>query len=201
MLGSRWLVVAPHPDDSELGMGGTMAAYADRVDEIKVLMLSDRGEPTWMSEACTAAGKISDKITVETLHLTVFHMDTERQTLLRSLEQYRDTFAPTCVFVPTVGDLHQDHETALREARRVFKSVSLLGYEIPVSSRQFTPQLFVPVTVEDVARKHEAVQCYSTQRDKPYCQADAITGLAKVRGVQCGRKYAEAFSVEWLVAG
>lgn len=200
----RPLIIAPHPDDGELGVGATAAKWADGGCKLTVLMLSDRGEPTWMEEALKSAKVLGKNgaITVETLHQTVFHMASERQAILRSLEAYRGRIKPDVVFAPAAGDLHQDHAVAMDEARRVFKGVTLLGYEIIRSNLGFRPTLFVPVTADQIARKVDAVACYATQRGKLYTDSHAIEGLAAVRGAQCDSptELAEAFSVEWMVA-
>ena len=38
---SRVLVLAAHPDDEVLGMGGTIAVHTDRGDEVRVVVLTD----------------------------------------------------------------------------------------------------------------------------------------------------------------
>ena len=193
------LIIAPHPDDAELGMGGTIARLADGSSEPTILMLSDRGEQSWLDEARAAARILHGSVTVETLHLTVFHMATERATLLRHLEEYRRKLKPDAVFVPAAGDTHQDHTAALEECRRAFKGLSLYGYEISRSNVLFRPTLFVPIHETYVDQKCDAVQCYAPQRDKLYCQPAAIKGLATARGAMCDSRFAEAFQTEWEV--
>lgn len=198
----RAVVIASHPDDAELGCGATMALLADRGVDVTVLMLSDRGEANWFDEAKRAAACLMPpgQIRVETCHFTVFHMASERAAILRRFELYRDLeFEPDLIFAPAANDMHQDHRTALDEARRAFKGVSLLTYEIVRSNHDFRPAVFVPVTADYVDRKIRAVNCYATQRDKLYCQRGAIEGLARVRGAMCDVPFAEAFGLEWLV--
>lgn len=195
----KLLVVCPHPDDGELGAGGTAARVAEQGCEVLMLMLSDRGESSWLAEAKDAAAELHPDITVETLHLTPFHMDTERQSLMRSLEQYRTDFEPDCVMAPAAGDEHQDHMTALNECRRVFKGCTLLGYEIIRSNKRFRPKLFSKIYFPHLKKKGEAVMKYSTQKDKYYCFFSVIRGLAMVRGAECECEFAEAFDVEWLI--
>ena len=198
--GDTVLVLAPHPDDFELGMGATAAKLSDMGVNILVLMLSDRGELTWLDEAHEAAAIIGENVTVETLHLTVFHMANERATLLRSLEQYRKAVPDLgAVFAPASGDMHQDHVTCMNEARRAFKGVTLLGYEILRSNFIFNPQLFIEVEAAHLDRKHQAIAKYHTQRGKSYCCHPVVGGLARARGSQSETIEAEAFEVEWMV--
>ncbi len=195
----RLLVVAPHPDDAELGAGGTVARLAERECEVLVLMLSDRGEKTWLEEAGAAAAELHGSVAVETLHLTPFHMGSERQSLMRSLEQHREDFRPDCVMAPASGDENQDHMTAMEECRRVFKGCTLLGYEIIRSNKRFRPRLYLKLYFPHLKRKGAAVEKYVSQKDKYYCFFSVIRALAMVRGAQCECEFAEAFDVEWLV--
>jgi N-acetylglucosamine malate deacetylase 1 len=48
------LVVGPHPDDQELGMGGTIARLASQGHQVTLLDMTD-GEPTPMGEPATRA--------------------------------------------------------------------------------------------------------------------------------------------------
>ena len=43
----RVLVVAPHPDDETLGVGGTIAKYSAQGDEVFVLMVSGHLPPIY----------------------------------------------------------------------------------------------------------------------------------------------------------
>jgi len=195
----RILVIAPHPDDCELGCGASLARHAAGGSKVLVLMLSDRGEPDWLKEATAAASCLHESIKVETLHLTPFHMANERQSLMRSMEEYRERFKPQCVLCPAEGDEHQDHLAALLECRRVFKGCTLLGYELLRSNKRFRPRMYVKVTWPHVHAKCEAVSQYSTQRDKYYCFPTVIRAQAMVHGAACEVEFAEAFDVEWMV--
>ena len=47
----RILVVAPHPDDETLGVGGTIAKFASQGDEVFVLIVSGHLPPLYSREA------------------------------------------------------------------------------------------------------------------------------------------------------
>ena len=42
---------------------------------------------------------------------------------------------------------------------------------------------------------------YGSQRDRPTFEAEYVSGLARLRGVQCQARYADAFHVSRLVLG
>ena len=53
---ARILVVGPHPDDQELGMGGTIARLAEQGHEVLLLDVTD-GEPTPHGDPVTRAAE------------------------------------------------------------------------------------------------------------------------------------------------
>ena len=71
---------------------------------------------------------------------------------------------------------------------------------MPYNNLSFNTDLFVVLDEQHVATKSKALKCYGSQAVKPYATEDFITGLARVRGVQIGVRYAEAYEViRWIV--
>ena len=66
------------------------------------------------------------------------------------------------------GDLHQDHRVVAEETRRAFMKTktSILAYEVPGNCPGFTPQVFIPVTEEELQLKVEMLHMYESQVDR-----------------------------------
>jgi LmbE family N-acetylglucosaminyl deacetylase len=104
------------------------------------------------------------------------------------------------VFIPSTDDTHQDHQVVSHEGFRAFKRTTLVGYELPWNNLTFKASFFVRLSPEDVGRKVEAIHAYRSQADHLYTTEDFLRGLARVRGVQIGAGYAEAFEVlRWII--
>ena len=208
---TRILILAPHPDDAELGCGGTIARLADEGRGVMVATLTDRdGNCPLMGDIASesenaleqlvgAARMKSGQCVLIHLAFPLFEMRTVRQHVLSTFERLRRELKPDAVFAPALGDLHQDHQVCMDEAARAFKGVTLLGYHILRSNPDFAPSVYVGITEDQLARKAAAVACYSTQRDKAYCQPPVLRAQAAFCGAQCGLPLAEAFSVRWAV--
>jgi LmbE family N-acetylglucosaminyl deacetylase len=127
----------------------------------------------------------------------------QRQEILDRLIRERELFKPEVVFCPSSFDRHQDHEVIRAETWRAFRShASILGYELPWSCQSFDAQMLVPVDRPAIAKKATAMLKYKSQRGRSYTGAAAILALARVRGVQAGVEYAEAFEViRWIDSG
>ena len=85
------------------------------------------------------------------------------------------------------------------EGLRAFKRSTVLSYELPWNNMSFNHQCYVELQEDDIRRKVAAIDKYKSQAAKDYMSKDNVYALAKVRGVQVGRQYAECFEVTRLV--
>ena len=204
------LVLAPHTDDGEFGCGGTIAKYvgegarviyaAFSAAEQSVLPHLPRDILRTEVRLATAALGIRDE------DCLVFDFEVRRfpelrqQILDRMIALNRD-YAPEMVFLPSANDTHQDHQTIALEGFRAFKRTTMLGYEVPWNNLDFRTSCFVELTESDVAMKIAAVEKYQSQQHRSYASPEFIRSLAMTRGVQIGKRYAEAFEVvRWVIS-
>lgn len=114
-----------------------------------------------------------------------------------ALEELRAAGEPDLVFGPVGSRAHSDHNTIAELVPTVFADHLILGYELVKWGRDLAqPNVFLPlaepVMREKVAKLHEH---YGSQRDRSWFDAEAFSGIARARGVQCKARYAEAFHV------
>lgn len=206
------LVLAPHPDDAELGCGGLIARLADEGRKVTIGVLTDRdgnlpyvNDSSLQTESQRAArilsGRKKDTFSIKVLHFTfpIREFSAARQRIFTSLERLRNELRPNLILAPARGDLHQDHAVAFAEAQRVFRGFTQVTYEVLRSNFTFIPNLFMEISAKQLARKTQAVQCYQTQSHKPYCSAEVIVSQATVMGAKADCKFAEGFFVETMV--
>ncbi len=203
------LVLAPHPDDGEFGCGATLhrlhregvevwyAAFSPCVASLPQGSAPDRlwGE---LHRALAHLGVPQERIL--TFDFAVRYFPRDRQDILETLIRLRAQIKPNLVLLPSDSDLHQDHGVLHREGLRAFKHCTLLGYELPWNNLVFRSDTHVCVEAEDLEAKVRAVQEYESQRNRIYSDREFLRGLARVRGVQAGVEYAEAFeTTRWIV--
>jgi LmbE family N-acetylglucosaminyl deacetylase len=197
------LALGAHTDD-EFGCSGTIARLLDEGVDVHYAAFSiceesvPDGWPrdilaTEVRAATAALGIRADQVNV--FRYPVRHFPTHRQAILEDLVKLRHQIKPDLVLLPSLDDMHQDHEVIAREGLRAFKFASVLGYELPMNTITFQHACFVSLTEEQLGRKMTALMKYETQRFRSYVNEDFVRGLAKVRGVQAGVDYAEAFEV------
>ncbi len=195
----RLLVVGPHPDDVELGCGGTIARFS-RQARIDYLILSpcleDPRNANIVAEAEAAASVLGidrASMIVEDLPRRTFH--DKREDIRRILIAARDRLEPDLVFCPSLRDVHQDHEVTAEETLRLFRDVSVVAYESPRSSLDFQPNLYLTLDEDHLETKVKALMSYKSQFDRYYFEPDIIRSFARMRGAQCRERYAEAFEI------
>jgi LmbE family N-acetylglucosaminyl deacetylase len=188
----RILVLAPHTDDAELGCGGTLARWAGSVKRVVAFSACESELlPKEFVASCEILGVQSTELW--TYRRRMFA--DARQAILDDLIHLRDEFRPDLVLAPSVQDAHQDHLVIAEEAFRAFRACSLWAYELPWNHETFSTRAFVRLGPVDLEAKCEALSQYKTQAHRAYFQEDFVRGLARVRGVQIGAEYAEAFDV------
>ena len=202
------LVLAPHTDDGELGLGGTIARFLEEGKDVYYVAFSTcrttitKGYPEdRLEKELLAAMKVygipEDHIII--LDYTARLFSTRRQEILDDMIRIGNEIHPDMVFAPSLNDIHQDHHVIAEEAVRAFKKTTLLAYEEPWNNLQFNNQTFIKLEKRHLDKKLEVIACYESQRMRPYCAPDFTYGQARTHGVQAGCEYAEVFElVRWI---
>ena len=203
----RVVVLCPHTDD-EFGCAGAILRLVEAGAEMHYIAMSRCEEsvpPGFAKDClehecrdCARTMGIPDNH-VEIWPFRVRHFPSVRQDILERLVEVRRRINPDLVLLPSSFDTHQDHRTVFEEGFRAFKHCTVLGYEMPQNLISFSHSAFVSLTESHVAGKIAALNRYQSQLFRPYATDDFIRGLAKVRGVQCGCEFAEAFEVIRLI--
>ena len=204
----RILVLAPHTDDGELGCGGTISRMVEEGGEVYYAAFSTAAEsvpPPFPPDILEKEVREGTKVLgIPAANLLVYqyavrHLPHLRQEILEELVRIKREIDPGTVFLPSAQDLHQDHQTIHLEGLRAFKTVTVLGYELPWNNLSFDYRHFCVLTRAHVQTKIAALRCYQSQQHRPYTQEDFIWSWARTRGGQIMVEYAEAFDVlRWV---
>lgn len=201
---SRILILAPHTDDGELGMGATIARFVEEGHELHYAAFSTADKslpegfpPGTLSDEVIAALDVLG-VPKEFVHIYPYEVRTFsyfRQEILEDLIKLKREVNPEYVFIPTSNDLHQDHIVIANEGIRAFKKGNLMSYELPWNNLNFKTDIFYEIQETHLNKKIGALGCYKSQKGRDYMSPEFIRSLAKVRGVQISIPYAEAFEV------
>jgi bacillithiol biosynthesis deacetylase BshB1 len=174
------LVAGPHPDDQELGMGGTIARLVAEGHRVLLLDLTD-GEPTPFGDRATRAREAAEAARILGAERTT--LDLPNRTLVHSVEARHRVaavirgFRPEVMFVPYFEDAHPDHVAGTRIVEDARFDAKLTKTDLPgdpwhakwlfhyyATHLRIVPQpSFLMDTSGFAARKREAVLAYQSQ--------------------------------------
>ncbi|MCC7085450.1 MAG: bacillithiol biosynthesis deacetylase BshB1 [Pirellulales bacterium] len=210
------LIIAPHPDDAELGMAGSILRFISEGLRVGVLDLTS-GEPTPFGspelrrQEMVAATKILGLHWRENLDLpnrSLEHTLDARRKLAEVFRRVR----PKWLFAPYWVDAHPDHiaATSMIEAARFWSKLTKsdmsgepfhperVFYYSCVHLRVVDPPTFVVDISEYWDRKRAALECYASQfiagrPTDPPTFIDRLRDQAAYWGWSIGTRYAEPF--------
>jgi LmbE family N-acetylglucosaminyl deacetylase len=191
------LCLGAHSDDIEIGAGGTILSWIAAGAEVSVdwCVLSAAGERAVEARA-SAADFLAGAARSE-LHLAEFHdgyMPAERSAMKDWVEGLK-RLTPDVILTHARDDAHQDHRLLCELTWNTFRDHLILEYEIPKWDGDLgQPNLYVPLSEDTLARKIELLhRHFGSQRSKAWFDDETFRGLARLRGMECRERYAEAF--------
>ncbi len=219
----RVLVVAPHPDDETLGVGGTIAKYSAQGDEVFVLMVSGHLPPIYsrkayeetVSEAYSAFSVLGVKES-EFLEIPATMIgDQPLHEVNARISKVVNDFNPHIVLCP-YPDRHIDHrlvfESVMVATRPVgvgkdieivaaYETLSETHWNAPHIEPNFTPNWVVDIS-DHISMKLNALECYKSQISEfPGPRSiEAVEALARFRGTQAGFGYGEGFQIVRMIS-
>lgn len=212
------LVVAPHPDDEILGVGGTIKKRTDAGDDVFVCIVTKGEKPLFQYdyvEQGRAEAREADKFlgVKETIFLdfpAVMLETVPRYELNGRIADVIRRILPDEVYIPHRGDMQLDHKmivdatmVALRpkhehKVNRIYayETVSETGWDIPNTVNEFIPTVYEDIS-KYINQKLRAIEIFKSQIGEfPEARsAGAIEALARYRGSTIHVKAAEAFSL------
>ena len=214
----KTLVIAPHPDDEVLGVGGTLLRLKAEGNKVAWLIVTSIAtESGWGNEKIQQRADEIKRVTelfafdsVYELNFPTTQLDqVPMSDLVSAISKVFKSFQPEEVFVPHPSDVHTDHRIvfdAVASCTKWFRYPSvkrLLAYETLSETdfgldvkQGFRPNFFVNIEpyLEDKLRAINIYQSELGEFPFPRCH-EAIRALAILRGVASGFKAAEAFEL------
>ncbi|TDT42180.1 LmbE family N-acetylglucosaminyl deacetylase [Streptomyces sp. BK208] len=199
----RVVAVGAHCDDIAIGAGGTLLTVCRARPGVRVdaLVLSGGGGEREQEErdALTAFCPGAD-LRVTVLKLPDGRMPAHWEEAKAAVEELRERTEPDLVLSPRTDDAHQDHRGLAKLMTTAFRDHLVLRYEIVKWDGDLgRPSAYQPLTPEVAEEKVRLLQeHYPSQRHRPWYDREAFLGLARIRGIECHARYAEAFDVAKL---
>ena len=216
----RVLIVVAHTDDETFGCGGYIKKLSEKKNIIGAISFTDGlGSRSNINlkkiakrkEASIKASKILGFNWLAQYNYPDNQLDkVSLLEIVKIIEKHKKNFKPHIVLTHNFSDLNIDHriisESTLTAFRPEPKEIleQFITFEIPSATdfrvlknkKNFVPNYFVNIE-KTLKSKVKAIKIYKDEL-KPYPHSRSLNGLKnlnKIRGNQCGLKYAEAFEI------
>ncbi|HTT28272.1 MAG TPA: PIG-L deacetylase family protein [Solirubrobacteraceae bacterium] len=201
----RVLCLGAHPDDIEIGCGGTVLRLAG-VPAVEFTWVVLSGDATRAEEAACGASAFLTGISHADVVVKGFRdgfFPYEGAEIKGYFEELKQTVTPDLIFTHYRADRHQDHRVVSELTWNTFRDHLILEYEIP----KWDGDLGAPNCYVDLDRATcqgkiaHLLTTFRSQRAKRWFTAETFQGLMRLRGVEAGAPggYAEAFYAHKLV--
>ena len=192
------LAFGAHPDDIEIGAGGTLLSLTESHPELRARYVVLTGTAARQEEARDAARAFlpTADLAIDLLDLPEGRLPGAWSQVKEALEQVARSCSPDLIIAPSRDDAHQDHRTIAEIVPTAFRDVLCLAYEIPKWDGDLSrPSMYVPLSAGTMRHKVELLhKCFPSQRRRDWWDDEVFLGLARLRGMECRAPYAEAFS-------
>jgi N-acetylglucosamine malate deacetylase 1 len=217
-MSKRILVIAPHPDDETLGLGGSISKFVEQGHEVHLLVVSGHLPPIYKREdyeltvsEANDAFKILGIENSNFLEIPATKIgDLPIHELNKKFSDTVDNLKPHIVLCP-YPDRHIDHklvfESTMVATRPVGsgKSIEILGayetlsethWNAPHIEPNFTPNWVIDIS-DYIENKLQALECYKSQISSfPGPRSiESAKALAHFRGTQAGFAYGEGIHI------
>lgn len=212
------IVIAPHPDDEVLGVGGTILRYKAEGAKVAWLIVAGiNSDAGWSNEKIKQRADEIKRVTKLFKFDSVFELNfpttqldrVPMSDLVGAISDVFKAFEPEEVFVPHPSDIHTDHRVVFDAVasctkwfrypfvKRVlaYETLSETDFGLGVS-QAFRPNVFINIEPY-LEHKLRAMDIYSSELGNfPFPRShEAIRALATIRGAASGFKAAEAFEL------
>lgn len=211
------MVIAPHPDDESLGVGGALLRHRSQGDSCAWVLITSMSEDLGFSKEQIEARrevikKVADSYKFENIYELNFKTtQLDRypiSEIIQKLSAVIDDYRPEVLYVPFCADVHSDHQIAFQaswacsksfrvpyvKTVMMYETVSETDFAPPQAGPQFQPNVFIDIT-DHFEEKSKILCNYEGELgDHPFPRSlQNIRSLAEYRGATAGVGYAEAF--------
>jgi LmbE family N-acetylglucosaminyl deacetylase len=200
--------IGAHPDDVEMGMGGTIANHVNRGDEVIIVLTTlggVSGDPKGRKEEAKKAAKILGVTKLQILDYSVLKLNKPVNELSKIIENILRKEKPDRVYTHSPTDFHQVHVGVSNSVIKAAKNIDqILFYEtISSTTTEFRPDAYVDIT-KTISQKIKSLEAHRSQSHRTYIKPNVIRSLANTRYIwgKVGSNssgYAEGFMIHKLI--
>lgn len=202
------LAVGSHLDDLELGAGGTLAKFAE--NNKVIVVITSNSEYTDYNNNILRSKKCAIEEGIKALNaLGIYCIDSlnyktkqvpYNYQIIEEINKFIDLYNIDLIITHHLSDSHQDHYNTVKSvlaAGRRCKNIWMMEalYPSNLSNQGFNPTLYVDIS-DTIDLKIKSIKAHKSQLNKYGNNwIDLVKSRARVRGLEIGVNYGEAFEV------
>lgn len=204
--GLHLLSLGAHPDDIEIGAGGTILQLVAGGWLAAATWVVFSGTPERAREGTASAEAFLHGVADRTV---AFHdmrdgyFPARWAEIKDRFESLKSSTRPDLVLAPRIDDAHQDHRVVSELAWNTFRDHLILEFEIPKYEGDLRkPDVYVPLDEPILERKIELILgSFGSQTGRTWFDDETFRGLARIRGIEAGAgvRYAEGFHARTIL--
>jgi LmbE family N-acetylglucosaminyl deacetylase len=191
------LAVGAHPDDVEIGAGGTLLVHKRLGGTVAILTLSHGAQGASRIAGADESRRAAEIIGAD-LYLGELQDDHigEGADSIAAVARVVAQVRPTVIYTHSVHDVHADHRSAHHAVMAAAGGVArVYCFQSPSATVDFRPARFVAID-SDLDRKIAAIGAFAAQAPaRGYLDEDLIRSTARYWSRFGDSSYAEAFEV------
>jgi len=201
---SHLLCLGAHADDIEIGAGGTVLRLLSEYPNVTVhwVVFSAIGERE--VEAKRSAARFLRQARLPNVVTRDFRdgfFPYQGEAIKQAFEVLKGEIEPDLILTHRSRDAHQDHRLINELTWNTFRRHAILEFEIPKYDGDLgRPNVYFPLPEEICQRKIDHLMAaFETQAGKHWFTSETFRALMRLRGIECGEPYAEAYYSRKLV--
>jgi N-acetylglucosamine malate deacetylase 1 len=202
--GRTVIALGAHPDDNELGIGGTLAALARGGAHVVMAICSVPAHfETRCSEAKAAAAILGCELRILLDGGCQRIEDLKNYQLVGVLDKLVRELSPAALLTHGPTDFHSDHVAVYHAAASTQRLSQFDFYSyVPTMCRPvpvpFQPRAYVDIS-RTIGKKIQAIAAHRSQFDQRGVDFELYRDIARITGRMCGVEYAEGLDIGRMV--
>lgn len=198
------LCLGAHSDDIEIGAGGTLLKLIHESEAEQITWIVFSSDEIRKVEAHKSAAKFLSDVSNKRIIIKSFRdgfLPYQANEVKEYFEEIKNEISPDIIFTHYRDDRHQDHRFISDLTWNTWRNHLILEYEVPKYDGDLgIPNFYVELDEELIVKRNKIlIETFRSQNTKHWFDDSTFKALPRIRGMESGTLYAEAFYARKLI--